>query len=82
MNLKGSYINLGETPTERLRNKLNPILHIIDMLQSGDTDTEDVKFMITQAKRVDIDEIVTYIEDCETLIYDDVKKPWEDLIKK
>jgi NADH:ubiquinone oxidoreductase subunit F (NADH-binding) len=80
--LKGKYTQLGETPTERLRNFLNPTLDILEMLQNGETSQEDIEYMESQAKQINVEDISTYLDDAETLIYDDYKKPWDDLIKK
>lgn len=64
--LVGNY-EYGQDPIERLRNKLHPLLGLLDIIKSDDYTLEEIKQIM---KSVDTVEIQQYLDD----VTDSIKK--------
>lgn len=61
-------INAEQNPMERLRNKLNIILGIIDILQSDPIEEIDLNHLKQMSEHIDIDLTMKYLKDVQTII--------------
>ena len=65
--LKGTYTE-GQTPIERLKNKLNPILGYIDIIQTTPEEELTVQQIKHMFAHVDLPKAYTYLSDLQTTI--------------
>ena len=61
-------INAEQNPMERLRNKLNIILGIIDILQSDPIEEIDLNHLKQMSEHIDIDLTMKYLKDVQMII--------------